>query len=198
MEPPNDRIAKRRAEIAQEHAALDHEDAQRRAADHDPAEAVVDRRKGGAARSAAFLVLVVVAAAALFGVAVTLTRMAGKDFGDAQRQGTAQVTSCVRHGPISNKGFGYWDSCTATITWDDGSTDRATVGAVFTSADLGTDVRVGDLGDYRTSEQLARADAPHRPWLVWIGYAVGVIAFVPTFVAVLSVRELLRFRRRRG
>ena len=197
MEPPHDRIAKRRAEIGEQQAALDRDDAQRRAAENDPAATVVDRRSGGALRSTIFLVLVVVVAAGLLGLAVTLTRLAGKDFNDAQRQGKAQVTSCVRHGPISAKGFGYWETCTATITWDNGSTDRATVSAVFRSSDIGRDVRVGDLGTYRTSKQLARADAPHRPWLAWLGYAVGVIAFVPALIAVLSIRELLRFRRRR-
>lgn len=197
MEPPHDRIAKRRTEIAEEQAALDQEDAQHRAADNDPGTAVVDRRRGGAVRSTVFLVLVIVVAAGLFGVAVTLTRLAGKDFGDAQRQGRAQVTSCTQHGPISNKGFGYWDRCTATITWEGGATDRVTVSAVFKTSDIGTEVRVGDLGNYRTSKELARADASHRPWLAWIGYAVGVIAFMPALVAILILRELLRFRRRR-
>jgi hypothetical protein len=93
-------------------------------------------------------------------------------------------------------GFGYWDSCTATIVWDDGASDRVTVGAVFTSADIGTDVRVGDLGNYRTDKELARAGAAHRPWLAWIGYAAGFLGVLPALVGVLIVRELLRFRRR--
>ncbi len=197
MEPPNDRIAKRRAEIAEQQAALDRKNAQRSAEDDERAAAIVDRGDGSAVRSAAFLVLIVVVAAGLIGLAVTLTRFAGTDFDDVKRQGTAQVTSCVRHGPITTKGFGYWDSCTATITWDDASTERVTVHSVFNSADIGSSVRVGDLGDYRTSRQLARADAQHRPWLAWIGYAVGVVAFIPVLIAVLSIRELMRFRRRR-
>lgn len=196
MEPSDDRIAKRRAEIAAELAALEAESARAQAAESDPGASVVDRRKNNRLRSAVFLVAVLVSAAGLFGLSVTLTRLAGDDFGDAERLGSATVTSCVRHGPISNKGFGYWDSCTATITWDGGATDRLTVGAVFTSDDIGTDVRVGDLGDYRTSKELARAGSPHRPWLGWIGYAIGIIALVPTLVGVLAVRELLRFRRR--
>lgn len=198
MEPLHDRLAKRRAEIAEQQAALDREDAQRRDADNDTEAAVVDRRRsGGVLRSTVFLILIIVVAAGLFGLAVTLSRLAGDDFGDAQRQGKAKVTSCVRHGPISNMGFGYWDACTASITWDDGSTDRITPRAVFKSSDIGTDVRVGDLGNYRATKEVVRADATHRPWLRWIGYAVGAIAFVPALVATLTVRELLRFRRRR-
>src|ERR1700712_5739663 len=109
MDSPRDRIAKRRAEIKEQQAALDRGDAQRYITDNNPGGAAIDRGKGGALRSAAFLILVVVAAAGLFGLAVTLTRLAGKDFGDARRQGTAQVTSCVQHGPISNEGFGLWE-----------------------------------------------------------------------------------------
>jgi hypothetical protein len=196
MEPPHDRIAKRRAEIDDELAALDREDAERRAADSDVAAEVVDHRKGGAVRSTVFLVLLVVVVAGLFGLAITLSRLAGNDFADAQRQGRAQVSRCSQHGPITNKGFGYWDRCTATIAWDDGTTDRITADAVFKSADIGTDVRVADLGKYRQAQELARADAPHRPWLAWIGYLVGAIAFVPGLILTLIVRELVRFRRR--
>ena len=198
MEPLDDRIARRRAEIAEEQATLDREDAQRHAAENDAAPAVVDRRQSGnALRSTLFLIILFVVAAGLLGLAVTLSRLAGQDFGDASRQGQAQVTSCRKHGPISNEGFGYWESCTATITWDDGATDRIIVNDVFTSSDIGTQVRVGDLGNYRTSKELARADATHRPWLAWIGYAAGAIAFIPGLVLILIVRDFLRFRRRR-
>jgi hypothetical protein len=125
---------------------------------------VVDRRRsGGALRSTVFLIII--AAAGLSGLAVTLSRLAGDDFGDAQRQGTAHVTSCMRHGPISTMGFGFWDACTASITGDDGVTDRITVRGVLTSSDIGADVRVGDLGNYRTTKEITRADATHRPWL---------------------------------
>ena len=196
MEPPDDRIARRLEEIRAQEAALEAEEAERRAVDDDLGAAVVDRRKSGAVRSAVFLIAVVLVAAGLFGVAVTLTRLAGDDFADAKRVGQASVTSCLKRGPITNKGFGYWDSCTATITWDGGDTDRIIAGAVFTSADIGSQVRVGDLGNYRTSKQLVREDASYRPWLAWIGYAVGLIALAPTLIAVLTVRELFRIRRR--
>jgi hypothetical protein len=195
VEPPNDRIARRRSDIRHQDSAPDRKAPECRAA-ADPGTDVVDGGRRGALRSAVFFVVVVAAAAGLLGLAVTFTRLAGKDFGDAQREGRAQVTSCVEHGPVSNKGFGYWQSCTATLTWDDGGTDRVTAGAVFRSSDIGTEVRVGDLGTYRTSRELVRADAPHRPWLTWLGYVVGIIALVPALIAILIVRELVRFRRR--
>lgn len=34
----------------------------------------------------------------------------------------------------------------ATITWDEGTLTRLNADAVFTSGDIGTDIRVGDLG----------------------------------------------------
>jgi Family of unknown function (DUF6346) len=112
---------------------------------------------------------------ALLGGAVTLTRMAGRDFAGAERHG---------------------QRCTATITWDDGQVTRTVADAVFTSADTGTTVQVGDLGTYRSSKQLVRSDTDRRPWLAWIGYGTGAAALIPGLVAVLLVRELLRFRRR--
>ncbi|GAB1688682.1 DUF6346 domain-containing protein [Krasilnikovia sp. M28-CT-15] len=196
MQPPDDRIAKRLAEIRAEEAALDAEEAERRAPTADAGAEVVDRRKGGALRTAVFLIVVIGLAAGLFGVAVTLNRLAGDDIADARRLGTATVKFCERAGPVTNKGFGYWDRCTATVDWEGGGVERLTVGAVFTSDDIGKPVRVGDLGNYRTSRKLVLADAPYRPWLGWIGIAIGLVGFVPCLIGTLMVRELLRFRRR--
>ncbi|MEU7905929.1 DUF6346 domain-containing protein [Actinoplanes sp. NPDC049118] len=127
---------------------------------------------------------------------ITFIRMAGRDYADAERTGRAVVDACDRHGPITNKGFGYWERCTVTITWDDGTVNRLNADAVFTSADVGAEIRVGDLGAYRTGKTLAREDTPSRPWLTWIGFAVGFIGVIPGLIAVLITRELLRFRRR--
>lgn len=196
MDSHQERMAKRAAERAALEAELDREDAARRAAVTDPAAAVVSRREGSAARSAAFLVGIVLLAAALIGTSITLVRMAGRNYGAAQRTGLAAVDSCTRHGPISNRGFGYWERCTATITWDDGTVTRLNADAVFSSADIGTDVRIGDAGQYRTSKKLAREDTPARPWLTWLGFAVGFLGVLPALVAVIIIRQLLRFRRR--
>lgn len=195
MESQNDRIAKRLAEIKAEEAELDRDAVERQTAATEPGPVVVNRHRGNGLRSAAFLIGVLLLAAGVLGLAVTLSRLAGDDIADGKRTGQAQVTSCMQHGPISNKGFGYWDSCTATITWDDGDVERVNVGAVFTSADIGDAVRVGDLGNYRTTRELARADLSPKPWLAWIGYVVGAIALVPGIVGVLILRELLRSSR---
>jgi hypothetical protein len=196
MNSRDERHAKRLEEINALEAELDREDAQRAAERADAGAAVVDRRKGGSLRSAAFLICILLSAGALFGLSVTSFRLAGNDIEDAGRFGQAAVTSCVRQGPVTNQGFGYWDSCAATVTWENGEVERSQYSAVFASADVGTQVRVGDLGRHRTERSLVNADAPYRPWLGWIGYLLVALGFVPGLVGVLILRELLRLRRR--
>lgn len=191
----DDRIAKRRAEIAEQVAEFDRQDAEQQAEREPLDRVVVQRRQGGAVRAMAFLIGIVVLAGALFGIAVTLSRLAGDDIGDARRLGTARVTRCVETGPVTNKGFGYWDSCTATVSWDDGDVDRLNIGVVFTSADIGHDVRVGELSKHRAKQRLARVDAEYRPWLRGVGIAVGLVGLPPAIFAVLLVQQLLRRRR---
>jgi Family of unknown function (DUF6346) len=191
------RIAKRLAEIRTQEQQLDREPVDRERSGADLGAQVVAPREGSAGRSAVFLLCVVVLTAVLLGAAVTFDRLSGKNIADAKRTGRAAVTSCVKHGPVTNHGFGYWERCLATITWDDGLTNRVTVDVVFTSADIGRHVRVGDLGNYGSGKQLARADVTPRPWLAWIGYAAGILAIVPGIIVVLLLRELLRFRRGR-
>jgi hypothetical protein len=188
MERPDDRITRQLAEVREKIAALDREEAERRA--EAEASAVVDRRKGGALRSTVFFIGLVLAIFGLGGLAITFSRLSGDDFDDARREGSAQVISCDRQGPITTKGFGYWQRCTTTVTWDEGGTDdRIVVDLAFRSTDVGKQVRVGDLGEYRYQQELVRADAPYRPWLLWIGILVGIIAFVPTLIVVLIVQS---------
>ncbi|MGI5146269.1 DUF6346 domain-containing protein [Plantactinospora sp. CA-294935] len=197
MEPLDDRIAGRLAEIKEQQRELDRKNAAQAAEEADPGAAVVQRRKGNGFRSFLFLTGILVLAAGMLGTAVTLSRLAGKDMADARREGQATVGRCVEHGPISNRGFGYWEACEVDITWDDGQLEEMTAGAIFDSSDTGTTVRVGDLGRDRTTRLLARADVEARPWLLWIGYGVGLLALLPTFVGVLLLREVLRFRRKK-
>ncbi|ROT26786.1 DUF6346 domain-containing protein [Micromonospora sp. HM5-17] len=202
MEPRDDRIAKRLAEIRAEEREWDRAARARDADGADPEAAARDadvaavRRRGGALRSFLFLAGTLVLAASLFGVAVTLSRLAGSDMADATREGQATVTSCHGHGPISSRGFGSWESCEVEIVWSGGEVEHATVGAVFTSVDLGRSIRVGDLGRHRGARKLARADVEARPWLRWLGYGVGALALPPALVGVLLLRETVRLRRR--
>jgi hypothetical protein len=188
VKPLDDKHAKRLAELNQQLEELDREDEQR-------AREVAEREAGGGAAPVArrvrrrltsflFVVGVLVLVAVLAGVAVTLNRLAGNGMGDAPRLGQAMVSSCVRHGPITTHGFGYWETCRVTITWADGEAERLTVDEVFKSADIGTPVQVGDPDDANryNRDTLARADAASRPWLRWMSYGVGVVAALPLFV----------------
>ncbi|GAB3967084.1 DUF6346 domain-containing protein [Plantactinospora veratri] len=196
MEPQDDRLARRLAEIREQERELDRKDAARDAEAADLGTAVVRRREGNPIRSFLFLTGVLVLAAGLLGLAVTMSRLAGEDMADARREGQATVGRCVEHGPISNRGFGYWEACEVDITWDDGQLEEMTAGAIFDSSDTGSTVRVGDLGRDRSTRVLARADAEARPWLLWIGYGIGALAVLPGLVGILLLREVLRFRRK--
>ncbi len=188
MKPLDNKHAKRLAELREQLEELDREDerraseiAERKARDR---EEPILRRARRPLTSFLFLVGVLVVVAILAGVAVTLNRLAGDGMGDAPRLGQAMVNSCDRHGPITTRGFGYWDSCQVTITWADGEVERSTVDEVFKSADIGTTIRVGDPDDTNrhNRETLSRADMDPRPWLRWTSYGVGVLAVLPLFV----------------
>lgn len=203
MEPLDDRVARRLAEIREQERALDGgsvEQARPVEEQVPPADdlgaAVVRRRQGRPIRSFLFMVTLFLVAAGLFGLGVTLNRWAGEDMADARRTGQASVRSCVEHGPVTNRGFGYWESCEVRVSWSDGEAESMTVGAVFTAADIGSEVEVGDLGRYRGDRQLARADEPSRSWLAWLGYGVGLLGLAPALIWVLLMRQVLTFRRR--
>ncbi|MBO3737895.1 DUF6346 domain-containing protein [Actinoplanes flavus] len=172
-------------------AEAERELAEWEAADSDPATTVVDRRKGGALRTTALLTGIVLVSLMLVGTGITFVRLAGRDFGDAERVGWATVGSCTEHGPITNQGFGYWDSCRVTIRWDDGTATRLINDGDFTATDVGRQVRVGYLGTEKYRVKLAREDTPARPWLTWIGVAVGIIGGLPLLIIGIMISLLL-------
>ncbi|MEU4693723.1 DUF6346 domain-containing protein [Actinoplanes sp. NPDC023714] len=190
MESHDERLARRAAERAEIERQLDREEAEAQAS------AAIPRQRGGKLRSAAAFIVIVLVAATLISLCVTLIRLAGYDFADASRTGQATATYCTKHGPVTNRGFGYWHRCVATIRWDDGGTDRLVTDEVFTPADIGEAVRIGDVGEHRGRRELAREDTPVRPWFTWIGVLVGIVALIPTFFVAMILRESLRFRRR--
>jgi hypothetical protein len=116
--------------------------------------------------------------------------------GHAKSWRQAEVASCEQRGPVSTKGFGRWQSCTASVFWDDGDNEYVYGTEMFTSADIGTPVRVGEVGRHRTEPVLARADAGERPWLRWIGYLVLIIAIPPGLLTTLLLSAMLRSRKR--
>jgi Family of unknown function (DUF6346) len=195
------RIAKIREDLAERERELDRRQRRRQRA---AAEREVRDRKTRAPQRArhtalwyVFLVGILALAFGLGGVAITLNRLAGEDMADARREGVAKVSSCSKRGPIDSKGFGYWESCEAEIVWDDGEVERWVFPVVFNSSDVGTAVRVGDLGRSRSGRELARADEDRRSWLAWISYGLGVIAVIPGLLAVIFLQESLRSRKKK-
>ena len=197
MESWEERIARYRAENKAKMEALDRSEAELEAERDRRKSEVVRQRDGSPFRDFVFLVGVIVGTVVLIGLSVTLTRLAGKDFGDAQQAGQASVAACAEHGPVTTRGFGYWDQCTVTVVWDDGDSEELTVGGLFRSSDIGTPVRVGDMGRHRTQTVLSRADVPERPWLRWLGYALGAVGAVPILLMSLMLGAMLTARRRR-
>ncbi|MBU2668327.1 hypothetical protein KOI35_32925 [Actinoplanes bogorensis] len=190
MEPQDDRIARRLAEIRAQEKALDDEAAAAAATPE-----VIEERQGSRMRSVVFVVVLLLVGLGLTGAAVTMSRLAGQSMDDATRTGQATVSSCHEQGPVTTRGFGYWDSCATSIKWDDGQDVRVTVGAVFTSADVGKTIEVGDVGRHRQSQKLARADVEARPWLRWIGYPVLVIGVLPLIFLGVVLAGSVRRRR---
>jgi hypothetical protein len=204
VKPLDDQTAKRIAEIRQELAAQEQElDRHLEQHEREAAERAIRdrdtpalRRAGRGIRSFLVVLGILVLAVGLTGLAVTLNRMSPDDVSGAEREGQATVRSCRGHGPISFRGFGYWQSCDVQLVWEDGQVESEFVDEVFSSSDIGTAVRVGDLGRHRTHRVVARADAVSRPWLDWLSYGVGALALIPTFVAVMILKEFVRIRRR--
>lgn len=58
-------------------------------------------------------------------------------------RGTAQVADCMRVGPVSREGFGYWSVCQADVVWESGDRTRVTAQpGQLTPDDEGRDVPV--------------------------------------------------------
>jgi hypothetical protein len=203
VKPPDDRYAKRLAELRQELGELDRQEeqlareaAERAARDR---ELPLARRAGRSVPLLLLLLGTLVVVAGLGGLAVTLNRLSAPDMADAQRLGQATVRSCVARGPITTRGFGYWETCRVTITWADGEVEGSTVDEAFRSADIGTTVEVGDSDDanHYGHRDLARADAAPRPWLRWMSYGLGVIAMIPLLFLALIWGIALRYPTRK-
>ncbi|MEV0895569.1 DUF6346 domain-containing protein [Actinoplanes sp. NPDC049802] len=187
MDSDKDPLAKYRARMEEAKAELAQAEAASRAAAADPAKAVTER-EGGWLSTIAFFGCVIALGLALLGVSATFVRLSGHDFDDARVTGWATVNRCDRQGPVTNRGFGYWETCRFAVRWDDGTADdRLTSDVLFGSTDIGRDVRVGRLSERGPSMELARQDTPARPWLHWIGIAIGLVGMLPLFVAGLMI-----------
>jgi hypothetical protein len=130
-----------------------------------PGNPVDSSRRTGLLGTAGVLAGVLLVGLAIIGLGVTFVRPAGQDFDEARGVGWATVDRC----------------------------DRLISDGLFRSADIGRQVRVGHLGERGHSMEVARQDAPERPWLRWLGVGVGLVGGLPVvlagFLLSLSIRR---------
>ncbi|HEV7908754.1 MAG TPA: DUF6346 domain-containing protein [Pseudonocardiaceae bacterium] len=122
--------------------------------------------------------------------------LAGSEISD---QGSAQVQSCTRVGPIGRDFVGWWWECRAQIAWDSGRSEETVVRkSQLAPEDVGHSVAVVerqvDASKYRKRAEVHRADfEPNYP----LGYgltALILLVVLPLFT--WSANGLWRLLRR--
>jgi hypothetical protein len=161
----------------QEHEEFEQEQAARRRGGAGGRAPVQRRAQGGAAKTVSAYLGIILVALVLIELMMTIAQFTGNDMEDAKARGQAKVVSCQRHGPIG-EGFGYWDECTAEVTWDNGVRENVTIDkrGFFSASEIGTTVRIGDLGYHRGGRSFARPELPPRLLVDAVGVVLGVAA----------------------
>ena len=161
MNAERDPLAKYRARIDAIKSQIERDQAEADAAALNAAAAsAVGEHKGGRLRSLAVLAGVVLLSLSFLGAGITLINMSGHDFDDAPTAGWATVRHCDERGPVTNRGFGYWDRCWVKVRWDDGRTYTVLVKGMFEVDHVGQEVRISYLGGHADDMNLARDDTP--------------------------------------
>ncbi len=124
----------------------------------------------------------------LVGTALTVGRFSGHDFGAAKRVGTATVESCELRGPLTLKGFGYYDRCTVSIRPGPAGTVTIDRPGFFAGVRVGDAFEIGDNGHGNYS----RAEVPHRAWVTWVAWIIALLGAIPLLVAAVYLRSSLR------
>lgn len=169
--------------------------ARTRAAKRTPADApVVDNRRGTALGSTVGVLVLLVLAVVLGLTAATIGRFTGADFDDADRHGTATVERCERRGPITWKGFGYFDQCTVGIEWSDGAGPRVLIDepGFMKGEKAGDTFEIGQNSGSRGGVSYSRPELPDRDWVTWIAVLVGVLAFLCAAGVYVFIRQTLK------
>lgn len=105
-----------------------------------------------------------------------------------RHEATATVSQCEEVGPISLSGVGYWWSCLATITPEEGKAYEQTFnGSQFRPEDEGGDFPMVSAG--RSSNSWSRADVPGNSWAT-VATAAGLI--IGAICLALGIRGIVR------
>ena len=137
----------------------------------------------------------------LTATAMTIARFTGHDFADAGRTGTATVQTCDRRGPISLKGFGYWQRCTVSVAWNGGPSTLVLIDepGFIKGEKPGDTFQIGEHRGSRGSVGYSRPELPDRGWVTAIGIALWIVGFLPALAVFFYLRESIKdlFRRRK-
>jgi hypothetical protein len=141
---------------------------------------VVDQRLGTAWGSALGVAILLALAAVFIMGTLTVSRFTGADFDDASRQGTATVKSCERRGPMTTKGFGYYDRCTVDIAWNDGQNLSVTIDkpGFIRGEKPGDTFEIGRNTGTRGSVSYSRPELQPQGWVVAVSIVFGGIALL--------------------
>jgi hypothetical protein len=128
----------------------------------------------------------------LVGTALTVARFSGYDHGAARRVGIATIERCSLRGPISLNGFGYYDRCTVSVVWNNGSPSRVTIDKPgFFAEDNGE--RVGDTVDIGENRGgYSRPEFPERPWITLLARLIALLGLLPAVAAAVYLRQAWR------
>jgi len=113
--------------------------------------------------------------------------VAADDIADRE-EASVTVESCEEVGPLSLSGVGYWWSCRAVVTTQEGdSYTQVFNGSQFSPDDEGGVFPVVNAG--QDSNSWSRADLPNNNWAI-VATAVGLIGGAISLI--IGIRGLLR------
>lgn len=198
-----DRAAYRKRRMAELLAEAEENVDRTRAAKNQPsteAGPVDEVKRGGSWNTALGVVILLAFSFLVTGTAMTIGRFTGHDFADARRTGTATVEQCDRRGPVSLKGFGYWQQCTVTIAWNGGPSSRVLIAkpGFFQGEKPGDTFQIGEHTGSRGSIGYSRPELPDRGWVTAIGVSLWIIGFLPALAVFFVLRGAIKdlFRRK--
>lgn len=198
------RAAYRKRRMAELFAEAEKNVARTRAAKEQPATEtgpVVEVKRGGWWTNALGVVILLAFSLVVTVSAMTIGRFTGYDFADARRTGTATIEQCDRRGPVSLKGFGYWQQCTVTVAWNGGPASRVLIDkpGFFNGEKPGDTFQIGEHTGSRGSIGYSRPELPDRGWVTAIGIGLWIIGLLPALAVFFVLRQAIKdlFRRRR-
>ncbi|MEV6850117.1 DUF6346 domain-containing protein [Actinoplanes sp. NPDC051411] len=153
-----------------------------------------DGRRGTWWGSLLGVLILLAISAVLLGTAETVARFSRPDYNDARDHGTATVEQCQRRGPITIKGFGYYNRCTVKVTWDGGLKSRIDLDkpGFLPGAKPGDTFKIGENQGSRGSVGYSRPDLPSRGWVAWMAGLIALVGILPLFAVIYYLKSVVK------